>query len=1083
MINRLIAWCLRERLLVLGLVIVAIIGGLHAMLTAPVDAIPDLGENQVIVSTDWPGRAPPEVESQITRPLSVGLQGINGVISVRASSMFGFSLLTVIFDDDTTHVAARRRVQERLNALGQNLPAGVAPLLGPDATGLGWVYQYYLAVDPAKSPGGGCDLGELRTLQDGYIRRELSSVPGVAEVGGIGGFVKQYQVEVNSAKLRAAGIPLAQVLEAIEQSNLNVGGKTIEENGAEFTVRGMGVLRDATDLGKIVLLAREGASLCLRDVARVELGGDFRRGTLDIAGREIVGGTVVLRSGENTREVIARVKARIAALQPGLPEGITLKPFYDRSDLITRCIATLKNTLLEEILLVALVHLLFLWHFRSILIVTLPLPIAVLGSFIGLKAFGLTANLMSLAGLAIAIGVLVDGAIVLTENVLRRCAEAEAAQGRPLNAAERLDTVRAASIQVGRPVFFAMAIILLAFVPVFGLSGQEGKLFHPLAYAKSFAILAAAVLSITLVPVLCTVFMRGPFHGEERIWIMRPLQRIYGPVLDVALRRPAAICALATAVLACALFLAFGLPRAVVSTLAGYPRLQRIASGMGHEFMPPLNEGALLYMPTFFPGTSLTEVKRVMAWQDRIFASVPEVASAVGKLGRADTATDPAPVEMIETTILLKPEHEWRTGLTQQGLILELTEKLRQVPGSVPGFLQPIQARVLMSATGIRAQLGVKLVGDDLIALEYWAGELEQIVRDVDGASGVASSRVQRSPGFEIEADRDALLHYGLRAQDVTDLVDTGLGGKQAGVLLENGARVPIQVRLQRSEREDLERIRDLLLTTPTGRQVALGRVAKIRRAETPNEIATENGRLRVYVQANVDSRRRDLGSFVEEVKRNVARELVPRLPKGMTVDYAGEHENQLHAAATLRLIIPAVLVVIFLLLTLVYRRAADAAHVILAVPFALSGGVFLQHALGIPFSVAVWVGYIALFGTAIQTAMVMVVYLDEALQRARQERGDAFGYADLLQAAKDGARLRLRPKIMTVATIVAGLLPMLWSTSAGAEVLRPIAVPVIGGMLSSLVHILILTPALFVWLHCRELKPPASAAKPAIVE
>ena len=1071
MIARLIEWSMRNRFAVACLTICVVAFGIHAVLTTPVDAIPDLSENQVIVFADWTGRSPQEVETQVTQPLSLNLQGLAGVKTVRATSMFGFSLNTLIFADEIDSALARQRVLERLNYLGRKLPPGVEPTLGPDATGLGWVYQYYLEAK------GGTDLGELRSLQDWFIRYQLNSVPGVAEVGSVGGFVKQYQIEVDSAKMRAVGVTMNMVMTAVSESNLNVGGKTIEENGMEFVVRGVGLLRGVSDIEKIVLIEKGGVPIQLKEVARVEIGGDFRRGVLDIGGHEIVGGTVVMRTGENAREVIRRVKEKIAQLQPSLPDGVTIKPFYDRSELIDRSVATLKLALIEEVILVILAHIIFLWHFRSILIVTLPLPVSILVSFIGMKYLGLTSNIMSLAGIAIAIGVLVDGAIVLTENVLRRCGQAEQERGRPLTAAERFDAVLSAATQVGRPIFFAMAIIICAFVPVFWLTGQEGRLFHPLAFAKTFAMFGAAALSVTLVPALCTLLMRGPFHREERNVVMRPLLRIYAPALDFALRRPKTVLALAGVILVSSLVLAFGLPRSWQARLAAFPQAQSIARGMGREFMPPLNEGSLLFMPTLVPATSLSEVKRVMAWQDRVFASFPEVQCAVGKLGRADTATDPAPTEMIETTITLKPESQWRAGVTRQSLVREMTEALKQVPGSVPGFLQPIEGRVLMTSTGIRAQLGVKLFGAHLDELQTWAFEVEKLVREVRGATGVASSRVQGKPHIEIEPDRDAIARHGLRARDVLDIVETGLGGAEAGTILEDRNRAAVQLRLQRSEREDLERIKDLLITSATGKVIPLGQVATIRRVEGPSEIASENGRLRAFVQANVDPQLRDLGSFVEEVKARVAREIVPRLPRGITVEYSGEYENQLRAAATLRVIIPAVLVIIFLLLTLVYRRAGDAAHVLLAVPFAMSGGVILQWLMGIPFSVAVWVGYIALFGTAIQTGVVMVVYLEEALQRAKRERGAAFTFADLIQSAKDGAYLRLRPKVMTVATIIASLLPILWSTRTGAEVMKPIAVPVIGGMLSSLVHILIITPVLFVWLRRGELAPPRPAS------
>jgi len=1105
MINRLIEWSLRNRFLVACATVLVVAWGIHAVLRTPVDAIPDLSENQVIVFADWPGRSPREVEDQVTYPLSVNLQGLAGVKTVRASSMFGFSLITVIFEDRIDNYFARSRVLERLNYLGDVLPAGVVPKLGPDATGLGWVFQYHLAVDPRLAPGGGYDLGELRALQDWFIRYQLNSVAGVAEVGSVGGFVRQYQIEVSSTKMRAAGVSLQEVMDAVNQSNLNVGGKVIEENGMEFVVRGLGLVRPSNaipDLENIALKEKDGVPIYLRDVATVQVGGDFRRGALDVDGQEVVGGIVVMRTGENARQVIQRVKEKVAQISAGLPPGVSIRSFYDRSELIDRTVDTLRIALTEEIILVTLAHILFLFHFRSVLIVTFPLPVSILIAFILMNRFGITSNIMSLSGIAIAIGVLVDAAIVMTENVIRQCEKAEAEKGERgirvgdevgpgpgivpelqhstrLTPLETWQVVLRASQQVGRPIFFAMLIIILAFIPVFSLTGQEGKLFHPLAFTKTFAMVGSTLLAMTVVPVLCSVLVRGPFHAEDRNWIMRVLLAVYDPVLGWALKHRRTVLAGAGALLAVALLVAAGLPRPVVRTLeaAGWPRLARLTKGMGSEFMPALNEGSLLFMPVLLPSTSLTEVKRIMAWQDQMIKTIPEVVSAAGKLGRAETATDPAPVEMIETTIVLKPESEWRKGMTRAGIVAELTAKLTQVPGYVPGFLQPIENRILMISTGIRAQLGVKILGDNLDALQQKAFEVERVVREVPGAVGVAPSRIQGKPYLEIEVDRPAMARFGLRAQDVLAVVEAGVGGRNVTTTIEGRERFPIQVRLQRDERDDLERLGEVLVAAPSGRQIPLGQVATIRRVTGPSEIASENGRLRVFVQANVQDR--DLGGFVQEVKARLDREIVPQLPPGMTIEFSGQYESQLRAQRTLMIIVPSVLALIFLLLYLVYHSAKEAAHVILAVPFALTGGVFLQYLLGYNFSVAVWVGYIALFGTAIQTGVVMVVYLEEMLAKRRTDRGAAFNQQDLIQAVKDGARLRLRPKVMTVATIVASLLPIMWSARAGAEVMKPLAAPVIGGMVSSLIHILIVTPVIFVWLRERELNRAKNQAGP----
>ena len=1148
MINRLIEWSLRNRFLVVCGVFVLIAFGTRAVLRTPVDAIPDLSENQVIVFADWAGRSPQEVEDQVTYPLSVGLQGLAGVKTVRANSMFGFSMLTLIFEEKVDNYFARTRVLERLNLLAAQLPAGVVPQLGPDATGLGWVYQYYLHVDPALAHASthtnsgsqlltlnsqpSYDLGQLRALQDWFIRYQLNAVQGVAEVASIGGFVRQYQIEVSSLKMRARKVTLKDVMDAVGASNLNVGGKVIEENGMEFVVRGLGLVKSLEDLENIVLMERGGIPIYLKDIATVQIGGDFRRGTLDVDGREVVGGIVVMRNGENALATINRVKEKIRQIQPSLPPGVTIKSFYDRAELIERTIDTLKHALAEEILLVTLAHIIFLWHFRSILIVTVPLPLSILVSFILMEKFGVSSNIMSLSGIAIAIGVLVDAGIVMTENVIRHCERAEEEKVRKwesekareaaaaaagtlspshsptlspapsprLTAEETLAVVLTSAQQVGRPIFFAMVIIILAFLPVFALSGQEGKLFHPLAFTKTFAMIGSTILAVTIVPALCSLLVRGPFHSEDRNWVMRVLLAIYDPVLDWALRWRKTVMASAALLLTVALAMAFGAPREWVQRIekAGHPKLAHAFAGFGKDFMPTLNEGSLLFMPVLLPSTSLTEVKRVMAWQDRVIRSLPEVESVGGKLGRAETATDPAPVEMIETTIMLKPEWlptnrtylgfiriptvyrnpAWRPDSTKETLIAELTEKLSNVPGYVPGFLQPIENRILMLATGIRAQLGVKILGGSLDDLQRKAFEVERIVREVPGAVGVAPSRVQGKPYLEVEVNRVAMARFGLRAQDVLDAVETGIGGKvlsttyQAAERMDPRERTGIQVRLQRAERDDLERLGDVLVATPSGKQMPLGQLATIRRTTGPSEIASENGRLRVFVQANVQER--DLTSFVEDVKQRVKKEIEPTLPPGMTIEYSGEYENLVRAQQTLYYIFPATLLIIFLLLYMVYHSAKEAAHVILAVPFALTGGVFLQYILGYNFSVSVWVGYIALFGTAIQTGVVMVVYLEEMVAKKQAERaaaGQPFKRDDLIQAIKDGARLRLRPKVMTVATIVASLLPIMWSHRPGSEVMQPLATPVIGGMVSSLLHILVVTPVIFAILRERELK------------
>ena len=1088
MIERIIEWSLRNRFLVACATLLLVTLGIRAVFLTPIDAIPDLTENQILVFADWAGRSPQEVEDQVTYPLTTGLQGLSGVKEVRATSMFGFSLSTIIFEEGVDTYFARTRVLERLNFLQNAMPQGVTPQLGPDASGLGWVYQYYLHVDPTKAEGGGYDLAKLRSTQDWYIRYQLASVQGVAEVASIGGFVKQYQIELSSTKMRAANVTMIEVMTAVQNANLNVGGKVVEENGAEFVLRGIGLITSQEDLELVTIKAMEGTPIYLKDIATIQLGGDFRRGALDINGHEAVGGTVVMRTGENAKAVIERVKEKVAQIAPSLPPGITIRPFYDRSELIDSSIGTLKHALLEEIILVTLAHIIFLWHFRSILIVTLPLPISILISFLLMKELGITSNIMSLTGIAIAIGVLVDAAIVVTENVLRHCEKAEHEKGSALTRQETWNVTLVACKQVGRPIFFAMAIIILAFVPVFALTGQEGKLFHPLAFTKTFAMIGSTLLAVTLVPGLCSVLVRGPFHSEDKNIVMKFLLRIYEPTLDWALSHRKTIVTIAALILCFALLEAFGLPQNVVKSLRenGYERTANLFTGFGKEFMPPLNEGSLLYMPVMMPKTGLTEIQRVMSWQDKVISEAPEVASVAGKLGRFETATDPAPTEMLETTIMLKPEYipngkflmkhnpAWREGMTMEKLKAELTEKMKQVPGYVPAFLQPIENRILMLYTGIRAQVGVKIYGDSLDKIQRKAFEIEKLINTIPGAAGVSASRVQGKPYLNIKVDRQAMARYGLSAKDVLDAVEISIGGKNVSTTIEGRERYPIQIRVQRSERDDIEKLGRILVTGQPGMTtIPLAMVAKITREIGANEIASENGLLRSYVQANVQDR--DLGGFVDEIEQK----LKTLNMEGMTYKMTGEFENQRRFTQTMIFVFPIVLLVIFVLLYFVYHSAVEAAHVMLAVPFALSGGVLLQKLLGYNFNGAVWVGYIALFGTAVQTGVVMVVYLEETVKTRLAEKGAAFTYEDLVQAVKDGARLRLRPKIMTVATIVCSLLPIMWSHRQGAEIMKPLATPVIGGMISSLLHILIVTPVIFLWLREREFRKGTLHASP----
>ena len=1047
MIDRLVNWCLENRAIVLTTTLLLTIAGIDAIYKTPIDAIPDLSENQVIVLSDWVGRSAQEVEDQVAFPLSTALEGLAGVREVRAQSAFGFSMLTVIFRDDVDIYFARTRILEKLSALPFRLPEGVTPRLGPDATSIGWIYEYYLDDSAAAKAGEALDLGQLRSLQDWFVRLQLSAVPGVAEVASIGGFVRQYQVDVNPNQLRAYGLPLSGVIEKIRGSSRNVGGGNIEVNGRDITVRGVAIVHSPEDLKSIPVGYAQGRSVLLEQVATVAMGPEPRRGALDVAGHEAVGGVVVMRYGENTREVIKGVKQKIEEISKALPPGVTIKPFYDRSQLIERAVGTLRLTLIEEIILVTLAHLLFLGHLRSVLIVTLPLPLSILFAFILMKWTGITSNIMSMSGLAIAIGVLVDAAVVVTEAVIR---EAHAVQeGRVPGLSypkDIVEIVRRATRMVIRPIFFAMLIILLAFIPVFALQGEAGKLFHPLAFTKSYAMAGAMLLALTVVPVLASLLVRGRLRNEGENPVMRFLLRLYRPVLEWSLDHRKGVIMAAVVILLAAL------------TLGGR---------IGWDFMPPLNERALLYMPTTLPSASVPEIKRVMSAQDKILSSFPEVESVVGKLGRADTATDPAPVSMIETTIMLKPLSVWRPGMTMEKLRSEMLQKMQQFPGFVPAFLQPIESRILMLNTGIRGQVAVKIFGSDLKRLSAIAVEVEGILRKVPGATDVYAERVEGTPCLEISVRREDAARFGVSMQEVNDTIENAIGGATLETTTEGRQRIPIRVRYPRELRGDLPSLEKVLVTTMQGEVIPLSMVADFRLTTGPAMISSENGNLRVFVQSNV--LHRPLAAFVEDARRQVAEQI--HLPPGYYISWGGEYQKLINASRTLLVICPLVILIIFMLLFLAQRSWTEASHVLLAVPFALSGGLYLQWFLGYNFSVAVAVGYIALFGTAVQTGIIMLIYLKASLASKIEEKGEALSPDELRSAIVQGAILRLRPKVITVATIVASLLvimlPAFSGERTGVEIMRPIAVPVIGGMISSLLLILIVMPVLF--LSIRE--------------
>lgn len=1037
MINWLIEWSVRNRVIVVLIFVAIAAAGYWALLRTPIDAIPDLSDNQVIVFTDWPGRSPKEVEDQVTYPLVTSLQGLPGVRVVRASSAFSFSMVNVIFEDNVELYWARTRVLERLNLVQKQLPEGVTPTLGPDATGVGQIFWYTLESDKMS-------LRDLRTLQDWFVRYQLNSVPGVAEVASVGGYVQQYQVDVDPNKLRSYNMPLSTVVEAVQRSNNNVGGNVVEQAGEWAVVRGVGLIQSTKDVEDIVITSSNGTPIYVKNVATVHLGNAFRLGALDKNGKEAVGGVVIARYGVNTLETIDAVKQKIEELKVGLPEGVQLVPFYDRTQLINRATETLTRALIEELLLVTLAHIIFLAHFRSILIVTIPLPLAVLMSFLFMHFMGITSNLMSLSGIAIAIGVLVDAGIVVTENAFRFI-ERNKVDVRDRKAV--MKSVVESTKLVGRPVFFSMAIIILAFVPVFALIGQEGKLFHPLAFTKTFAMIGATIIAVTLVPVLCTFLLGGKIHSERANPVMSFLRRLYEPALRFALENRLATLGVAVILFVGALLL---------------------ATRIGSEFMPPLNEGDLMFMPVTDPGISINEALKVMQKQDEIIKSFPEVEWAVGKAGRAETSTDPSPTNMNETIVHLKPEGQWRSGMTREKLVSDMDAALR-IPGVTNIWTQPIINRIEMLSTGMRSQVGVKIFGNDLNTLEQVSRQIADVVKTIPGAADVYPEQIGGSPYIDIDIDRQAAARYGIDVGTINDIIEKGIGETNLSTTIEGRQRFPIRVRYAPQFRATPADISNIPIVTSSGAAIPLSEVTEIKTVQGATMINSENGLLRGTVLLNV--RGRDIGSFVEEAKSALAKQV--QLPAGYYMTWSGQYENQQRARQRLMIVVPIVLIVIFGLLYLTYHSAIEAAHVVLAVPFALTGGIYLLWALGYNFSVAVWVGFIALFGTAVQTGIVMVIYLREAVEKKRREVGH-MTKQDLLDAVMDGALLRLRPKVMTVSTVVAGLLPIMWSTSAGSEIMKPLATPVLGGMVSSLLHVLIVTPVIFYWIQLHRLNVEA---------
>jgi Cu(I)/Ag(I) efflux system membrane protein CusA/SilA len=1042
MISAVIRASLQNRALVLLLAAMLAAVGLHSVLRTPVDALPDLSDVQVIVRTPFPGQAPRVVEDQVTYPLTTALLSVPGSTTVRGYSFYGDSFVNVLFEDGTDPYWARSRVLEYLNQATARLPEGVRPALGPDATGVGWIYQYAL-VDRT----GGHDLAQLRSLQDWFLKFELQALEGVAEVATIGGMVKQYQVVVDPLRLRGYGIPLMMVEEAIRNGNQEVGGSVIEMAEAEYMVRATGYIKSIGDLEKIPVMAtKEGTPVLLRDVAEVRFGPEMRRGIGELDGEgEAVGGVVVMRNGENARDTIVRVKSKLDELRASLPTGVEIVETYDRSTLIQRAVDHLRAKLVDEFLVVALVCFIFLFHVRSGLIVVIVTPIAVASAFIVMNAQGINANIMSLGGIAIAIGTLVDAAIVMIENVHKKL------EHQP-DESRRFEAIYDGCREVGPSLFFSLMIVALSFLPVFTLEAQEGRLFAPLAYTKTYAMVAASLLSVTLVPVLIWYLVRGRIRPENANPVNRAAAAAYRPFLMLALRHPWAVTAAATVL--------------ILATL--WP-----ASRLGTEFMPELDEGDLLYMPTTLPGLSTDAARSLLQQTDRLIKTVPEVERVFGKAGRAETATDPAPIEMFETTIMLKPRDQWRAGMTPEKLKAEL-DALVKFPGMSNAWGYPIKTRIDMLATGIRTPVGIKIMGPDLTTIQQLGQQIETIVKQVPGTTSIYAERTVTGRYVDIDIDRVAAARYGLNIKDVQDIVGSAVGGMTVSYTVEGLERYPVNLRYPQQYRDSLEALQQLPIVTPTGANVTLQDVARVTIADGPGMIRSENARPSSWVF--VDLQGRDLGGFVAEARQRIADQL--ELPAGYSLAWSGQYEYLQRAVERLKLVLPLTLAIIVLLLYLNFRNAKDVGLILFSLPFALVGGVWLLYLLGYDLSIAAAVGFIALAGVAAETGVVMVMYLEHAWAD-RRARATAEGRdptrAELRDAIVEGALLRLRPKLMTVITIIVGLLPIMWGEGTGAGVMRRIAAPMVGGMVSATVLTLVIIPSLYLLLNGRGLREQAA--------
>ena len=1031
MIAALIRWSIANRFLVLVATALVAAWGTVSLLRTPLDAIPDLSDTQVIIRTTFAGQAPLIVEDQVTYPLATTMMSVPGAKTVRGYSMFGDSFVYVLFEDGTDPYWARSRVLEYLSQVQTRLPAGAKPALGPDATGVGWIYQYAL-VDRS----GNHDLGQLRALQDWLLRYELKTVPNVAEVASLGGMVRQYQVVLNPERLRAYGIPHMRVVRAIQDANRETGGSVLELSEAEYMVRASGYLKSLEDFATIPLLTSEtGTPVMLKDVARIQIGPEMRRGISELGGEgEVAGGIVVMRHGKNALETINRLKAKIETLKAGLPSGVEIIETYDRSGLIERSVRHLAEKLVEELAVVALVCLVFLLHLRSSLVAIVTLPLGVLVAFIVMYYQGVNANIMSLGGIAIAIGAMVDAAVVMIENAHKKL------EGKNVSAEERWHLISEAACEVGPALFFSLLIITLSFVPVFALQAQEGRLFSPLAYTKTYAMAAAAALSVTVVPVLMGYLIRGRIPAESRNPINRLLMAGYRPLLAGVLRFPKLTLAVAT----------------LAAVSIAWP-----ASRLGTEFLPPLDEGDLLYMPSALPGISIGKAAEILQHTNRLIATVQEVRSVHGKIGRADTATDPAPLEMIETVVQLKPRSEWRPGMTPEKLLAELDQVVR-VPGLTNIWIPPIRNRIDMLATGIKSPLGIKVSGNDLQEIERVANEIERVVKEVPGVSSALAERVRGGRYVDVSIHRAAAARYGLSIADVQSVVSTAIGGETVGETIEGRQRFPISVRYPRELRDSVDKLRNLPMVTERGAQIPLSAVAALAISDGPPMVRSENARLAGWVY--VDIRDRALGSVVADAQRAV-REKV-NLPPGASLTWSGQFEYLERARTRLTLVVPFVIAIIVVLLYLTFRRIGEALLIMASLPFALVGGFWTLYALGHNLSVAGAVGFIALAGVAAEFGIVMLLYLKQAIEHP--------GERSLVAAIDDGAVQRVRPKAMTVAVIVAGLIPIMWSEGAGSEVMQRIAAPMIGGMLTAPLLSMFVIPAAYLLMTRRRQQPEA---------